>query len=102
MNKNQVLEKSRADQLKFFVNIAHEIRTPLTIIKGTATDLKKDNRFQNEHYFASGQFARTRRGYHRLLQARRECFGTKKEPLCIEDLIQNYFEEFEPLIIKKG
>lgn len=41
--KNSMLSQQRDNQMRSFVNIAHEIRTPLTIIKGNA-DLYVENK----------------------------------------------------------
>ena len=41
-NQKKELEKLNQFKNRFFINIAHEIRTPLTIIKGNATKLNRD------------------------------------------------------------
>ena len=41
--KNRDLEESKKNQMKFFLNVAHEIRTPLTIIQGNAHKIPERN-----------------------------------------------------------
>lgn len=40
--KIKIKEKSSEDKIQFFINIAHDLRTPLTLIKAPLQDLKED------------------------------------------------------------
>ena len=39
----RIREKNSEDKIQFFINIAHDLRTPLTLIKAPLQDLKKDS-----------------------------------------------------------
>lgn len=39
----RIREKNSEDKIQFFINIAHDLRTPLTLIKAPLQDLKSDN-----------------------------------------------------------
>lgn len=44
----RIREKSSEDKIQFFINIAHDLRTPLTLIKAPLQDLKSDNSISTE------------------------------------------------------
>ncbi len=62
--KNKLLKKEKRSRLKFFTNISHEFRTPLTLILGPIQELLKKKNLKSEW---RNDFLLIRRNSNRLL-----------------------------------
>ncbi len=84
LKKQLLIEKIQHEQddelnnmkLKFFTNISHEFRTPLTLINGPVTSLLKSNNLSSDEY---KQLDTIRRNTNRLLQLINQLMDLRKK-----------------------
>ena len=105
------LHESDQSKLRFFTNISHEFRTPLTLIMGPTENLLKKKDFSNSDKVREDLsliYRNEKRLYrliNQLLELRRIETGTLKLSV-IEDDIVGFMQEihslFEPLAFKKN
>lgn len=102
--KRALLEESRRD---FTNTIAHELKTPLGIIRGMAENLREHAAPEKTDYYIGniiGQTEEIDRLVAEMIYTSKldsEAFVLKREPLCWRDLVEQQIEKFAPLIEKK-
>ncbi|MCF0196539.1 MAG: hybrid sensor histidine kinase/response regulator, partial [Bacteroidaceae bacterium] len=105
----RIKEHQNQEKIRFFVQMAHDIRTPLTLIAAPLEDLSHDTSLTSEaHYLLNTALKGSRRlrvligellNFERLDRGR----GTLRcVPVCLGDLVIEQGENFLPLCERSG
>ena len=105
---NKELESRNKLQNHFFVNIAHELGTPITVLKGQANRLQKE--FNEGHFndgldkmkFQVGKIETLLGNIIDIAKLEVNSLVLTKEIYPINQFLQNTFIEFQPLFLEKN
>lgn len=105
---NQIQKKYDEDKIKFFIDTAHDIRTPVTLIMAPLEDLSKEEKLpQQAHYLLDMARNNTRKLYTLITQLLEfEKVDTHKKPISlkpvnISDLLTEECASFQSYCDKK-
>ena len=106
-----LIKKSRADQkfndnkIKFFTEVAHDIRTPVTLIQLLVSQLSEKNKFQNSIELIQRNTQNLNEYVTQLLDFQKADRGMLKlsvKKVDLKKIIHRTVAEFEPLLIEKS
>lgn len=88
---NQIQKKYDEDKIKFFIDTAHDIRTPVTLIMAPLEDLSKEEKLsQQAHYLLDMARNNTRKLYTLITQLLEfEKVDTHKKPIILQPVNMN-------------
>lgn len=106
--KNKLEARDSDQKIRFFINVAHDIRTPLTLIKAPLNEIQQEPLTEN----AKSALALAKRNTEKLLnmvtqlldfqKIEREAMSLQVEETSIFAFINNLISNFEPLAHEKG
>lgn len=106
--KNKLEARDSDQKIRFFINVAHDIRTPLTLIKAPLNEIEQEPLTEN----AQSALALAKRNTEKLLnmvtqlldfqKIEREAMSLQVEETSLFAFISNLISNFEPLAHEKG
>lgn len=106
--KNKLEARDSDQKIRFFINVAHDIRTPLTLIKAPLNEIEQEPLTEN----AKSALALAKRNTEKLLnmvtqlldfqKIEREAMSLQVEETFIFAFINNLISNFNPLAHEKG
>ncbi len=106
--KNKLEARDSDQKIRFFINVAHDIRTPLTLIKAPLNEIEQEPLTDN----AKLALTLAKRNTEKLLnmvtqlldfqKIEREAMSLQVEETSIFAFINNLISNFEPLVHEKG
>ena len=95
VERNDILSEQQDSQLRFFINIAHEIRTPITIIKGNAEQFVIDKKGLSNINYQVNNLDRLVNDIIDISKIETNLFVLNKKEVDLTELITKVYQNFE-------
>lgn len=105
--KDRIDAKNSDQKIKFFINVAHDIRTPLTLIKAPLSDIEQENLTDNGKSAIKLALNNTEKLINLVSQLldfqkiERNSMSLHVEETNIDEYLKNSIKNFEPLLKNK-